>query len=182
MRAQDVLISDVGAHKLWISRLWPAHLPNTVLISNGAAAMGFAVPAGIAARMVLPRDRHVVTISGDGGFLMNMQELETAKRLGLPTVNIIWSDGAYGVIEVHQRRKFDHLAGTKFTNPDFVKLAESFGCAGMRVGSAADLVPTLKAAFEQDVPSVVEIPIDYRENVKFSMNLADLTRVEEGVT
>ena len=125
-----MLISDVGAHKLWISRLWPAHLPNTVLISNGAAAMGFAVPAGIAARMVLPRDRHVVTISGDGGFLMNMQELETAKRLGLPTVNIIWSDGAYGVIEVHQRRKFDHLAGTKFTNPDFVKLAESFGCAG----------------------------------------------------
>src|SRR6185312_2908631 len=152
MRAQDVLISDVGAHKLWISRLWPAHLPNTVLISNGAASMGFAVPAGIAA------------------------------RLGLPTVNIIWSDGAYGVIEVHQRRKFNHLAGTKFTNPDFVKLAESFGCAGMRVGSAAELVPTLKAAFEQDVPSVVEIPIDYRENVKFSMNLADLTRVEEGVT
>ena len=77
---------------------------------------------------------------------------------------------------------FRSLAGTKFTNPDFVKLAESFGCAGMRVSSAADLVPTLKAAFEQDVPSVVEIPIDYRENVKFSMNLADLTRVEEGVT
>ena len=132
--------------------------------------------------MVLPRDRHVVTDLRRRRLPDEHAGAGDGERLGLPTVNIIWSDGAYGVIEVHQRRKFDHLAGTKFTNPDFVKLAESFGCAGMRVGSAADLVPTLKAAFEQDVPSVVEIPIDYRENVKFSMNLADLTRVEEGVT
>jgi acetolactate synthase-1/2/3 large subunit len=182
MGPQDVLISDVGAHKLWISRLWPAHMPNTVLISNGAAAMGFAVPAAVAARMVLPRDRRVVTISGDGGFLMNCQELETAKRLGLATVNIVWSDSAYGVIEVHQARKFGRLAGTKFTNPDLVKLAESFGIPGMRVGSAAELTPTLKRALELDQPCIVEIPIDYRENAKFSVNLADLTKVGEGVT
>jgi|1186.fasta_scaffold23086_1 acetolactate synthase-1/2/3 large subunit len=182
MRPQDVLISDVGAHKLWISRLWPAHLPNTVLISNGAAAMGFAVPAAIAARMVLPRDRRVVTISGDGGFLMNVQELETARRLGLATINIVWSDSAYGVIEVHQARKFGRLAGTKFTNPDLVKLAESFGIPGMRVGSAAELKPTLQRALDLDEPCIVEIPIDYRENAKFSMNLADLTKVGEGVT
>jgi acetolactate synthase-1/2/3 large subunit len=174
MGPHDLLISDVGAHKLWISRLWQAHEPNTVLISNGAAAMGFAVPAAVAARMVLPKNRRVVTISGDGGFLMNMQELETAKRLGLATINIVWTDSAYGVIEVHQQRKFGHLAGTKFTNPDLVALAESFGVAGMRVGAADELTPTLQRALELDIPSVVEIPIDYRENVKFSMNLFDM--------
>jgi acetolactate synthase-1/2/3 large subunit len=152
-----------------------------VLISNGAAAMGFALPAAVAARMVLPRERKVVTISGDGGFLMNVQELETAKRLGLAFVNIIWTDSAYGVIEIHQRRKFNHLAGTKFTNPDWVQLAESFGIAGMRVGSAEELTPTLEKALSLDVPSIVDVPIDYRENAKFSMNLADMARVPEGV-
>ena len=97
-------------------------------------------------------------------------------------MNIVWSDGAYGVIEVHQTRKFGRIAGTKFTNPDLVKLAESFGIAGMRVGSPAELTPVLRRALELDEPSIVEIPIDYRENAKFSMNLADLTKVGEGVT
>jgi acetolactate synthase I/II/III large subunit len=172
----DLLISDVGAHKLWISRLWPTHEPNTVLISNGAAAMGFALPAAVAARLVLPRDRRVVTVSGDGGFLMNCQELETAKRLSLAFVNLVWTDSAYGVIELHQQRKFGRLAGTKFTNPDLVGLAESFGIAGMRVGAADEVGPAIQRALELDVPSVIEIPIDYRENATFSRNLADLSR------
>ena len=176
MGPHDLLISDVGAHKLWISRLWPTHQPNTVLISNGAAAMGFAIPAGVAARMVLPADRKVVTISGDGGALMNFQELETAKRLGLAVVNLVWSDSAYGVIEMHQQRKFGRLAGTKFTNPDWVALAESFGIMGVRVGSAAELVPTLQRALAADVSSVIEIPVDYRENSTFSQTLTDLSR------
>ncbi|HUZ84355.1 MAG TPA: acetolactate synthase large subunit [Gaiellales bacterium] len=178
MNPRDVLISDVGAHKLWISRLWPTHVPNTVLISNGAAAMGFAVPAAIAARMVLPRDRRVVTVSGDGGFLMNVQELETARRLGLTITNIVWTDSAYGVIEMHQQRKFGHLAGTRFTNPDLVALAESFGLAGLRVGSADELVPTLRRALDLDVSSVVDIPIDYRENATFSRTLEALAETE----
>jgi acetolactate synthase-1/2/3 large subunit len=181
MAPDDVLISDVGAHKLWISRLWPAHQPNTVLISNGAAAMGFAVPAAVAAKLVLPKERHVVTISGDGGFLMNVQELETARRLGLAIVNLVWTDSAFGVIELHQMRKFGRLAGTKFTNPDLVALAESFGIAGLRVESADDLVPTLRRAFDLDTSCVVEIPIDYRENVRFSERIGDLRKVEEGV-
>ena len=181
MGPDDVLISDVGAHKLWVSRLWPARQPNTVLISNGAAAMGFAVPAAIAAKLVLPRERHVVTISGDGGFLMNVQELETAKRLGLAIVNLVWTDSAFGVIELHQMRKFGRLAGTKFTNPDLVALAESFGLAGLRVESADDLVPTLRRAFELETSCVVEIPIDYRENARFSERIGDIRRVEEGV-
>jgi acetolactate synthase I/II/III large subunit len=181
MGPDDVLISDVGAHKLWVSRLWPAHQPNTVLISNGAAAMGFAVPAAIAAKLVLPRERHVVTISGDGGFLMNVQELETARRLGLAIVNLVWTDSAFGVIELHQMRKFGRLAGTKFTNPDLVALAESFGLPGLRVESAEELVPTLRRAFELDTSCVVEIPIDYRENARFSERIGDIRRVEEGV-
>jgi acetolactate synthase I/II/III large subunit len=181
MGPDDVLISDVGAHKLWVSRLWPAHQPNTVLISNGAAAMGFAVPAAIAAKLVLPRERHVVTISGDGGFLMNVQELETAKRLGLAIVNLVWTDSAFGVIELHQMRKFGRLAGTMFTNPDLVALAESFGLPGLRVESAEELVPTLRRAFELDTSCVVEIPIDYRENARFSERIGDIRRVEEGV-
>jgi acetolactate synthase I/II/III large subunit len=181
MGPDDVLISDVGAHKLWISRLWPAHQPNTVLISNGAAAMGFAVPAAIAAKLVLPTQRHVVTISGDGGFLMNVQELETARRLGLAIVNLVWTDSAFGVIELHQMRKFGRVAGTKFTNPDLVALAEAFGIAGLRVESADDLVPTLRRAFDLDTSCVVEIPIDYRENVRFSERIGDLRKVEEGV-
>jgi acetolactate synthase-1/2/3 large subunit len=181
MGPEDVLISDVGAHKLWVSRLWPAHQPNTVLISNGAAAMGFAVPAAVAAKLVLPRERHVVTISGDGGFLMNVQELETAKRLGLAIVNLVWTDSAFGVIELHQMRKFGRLAGTKFTNPDLVALAESFGLPGLRVESADALEPTLRRAFELDTSCVVEIPIDYRENARFSERIGDIRRVEEGV-
>ena len=181
MGPDDVLISDVGAHKLWVSRLWPAHQPNTVLISNGAAAMGFAVPAAIAAKLVLPRERHVVTISGDGGFLMNVQELETAKRLGLAIVNLVWTDSAFGVIELHQMRKFGRLAGTKFTNPDLVALAESFGLPGLRVESADELVPMLQRAFELDTSCVIEIPIDYRENARFSERIGDIRRVEEGV-
>ena len=181
MGPDDVLISDVGAHKLWISRLWPARQPNTVLISNGAAAMGFAVPAAIAARLVLPRERHVVTISGDGGFLMNVQELETAKRLGLAIVNLVWTDSAFGVIELHQMRKFGRLAGTKFTNPDLVALAESFGLPGLRVESADELVPMLQRAFELDTSCVIEIPIDYRENARFSERIGDIRKVEEGV-
>jgi acetolactate synthase-1/2/3 large subunit len=182
MRPHDLLISDVGAHKLWISRLWPTHEPNTVLISNGAAAMGFAVPAAVAARLVLPPDRRIVVITGDGGFLMNSQELETATRLRLPFVCIVWADSAYGVIEVHQRRKFGEIHGTKFTNPDLVRMAESFGIPGLRVESAAELTPTLARALDFDVPCIVEVPIDYRENVKFSQQLADLVKVGEGVS
>ena len=112
---------------------------------------------------------------------MNFQELETAKRLRLPIVNIVWTDSAYGVIEMHQERKFGRLAGTKFDNPDLVGLAEAFGLAGLRVESADQVTPVLRKALELDIPSVVEIPIDYRENVRFSQRLADLSKVEEGV-
>ncbi len=171
MAPSDILISDVGAHKLWISRFWEAREPNTVLISNGFAAMGFALPAAIAASVATRGEKKVVAIAGDGGFLMNVQELETAKRLGLPFVVLVWSDGGYGLIEMHQRRKYGRVAGTRFENPDLVALAQAFGVEGLRVERAGDFLPILRRALAASGPVVVDIPIDYGENAKLGMDL-----------
>ncbi len=167
---EDILVSDVGLHKLWIGRMFPAYEPNTVLIANGLAGMGFAVPGGIAAKLVHP-DRNVVTVSGDGGFLMNAQELETAMRLRTPVVNVIWENSQYGSIVWKQDKKFGRHFGTDFTNPDFVKLAESFGMAAWRCDSADDFGARLRQAFGLDVPSVIVLPIDYSIDVAISEEL-----------
>ena len=133
----DILVSDVGLHKLWIGRMFPAHEPGTVLIANGLAGMGFALPTAIGAKLVHP-DRKVVAVSGDGGFLMNVQELETASRLGTAVVNIIWENAQFGSIVWKQDKKFGRHFGVDFGNPDFVKLAESFGLPAWRCSSADD--------------------------------------------
>ena len=138
---EDILISDVGLHKLWIGRMFPAYEPNTVLIANGLAGMGFALPAAIAAKLVHP-ERKVVTVNGDGGFLMNCQELETAMRLKTPIVNVIWENRQYGSIVWKQDKKFGRHFGIDFTNPDFVKLAESFGMPAWRCESVEDFPRT----------------------------------------
>jgi acetolactate synthase-1/2/3 large subunit len=171
---KDVLVSDVGAHKLWVARFWEAREPNTVLISNGFAAMGFGLPAAMAAALVGRGRGKVVCITGDGGFLMNVQELETAKRLRLPFVVLVWSDGGYGLIEMHQRRKFGRVAGTRFDNPDLVGLARAFGVDGVRVERAGDLPGILAKALESSGPVVVDIPIDYTENDKLGIDLWQL--------
>jgi len=167
---QDILISDVGLHKLWIGRMFPAYEPNTVLIANGLAGMGFALPSAIAAKLVHP-ERNVVTVSGDGGFLMNVQELETATRLKTPIVNVVWEDGQYGSIVWKQDKKFDNHFGTDFTNPDFVKLAESFGMPAWRCQSADDFGARLRHALGLDVPSLIVLPIDYSIDVAISEEL-----------
>ncbi len=169
---EDILVSDTGAHKLWIARMFPAYNPNTVIISNGLATMGIAVPGAIAAKTVYP-DRNVVAVSGDGGFMMNSQELETAKRLGTAFVTVLWVDGQYGSIDYKQRNKFGHAFGTGFTNPDFVKYAESFGLPAWRVTEASELQPTLRKALSANLPSVVEVPVDYRENLTLSAKLGE---------
>jgi acetolactate synthase I/II/III large subunit len=173
---EDILISDVGLHKLWIGRMFPAHEPNTVLIANGLAGMGFAVPCGIAAKLVHP-ERKVVTVSGDGGFLMNSQELETAARLGTAVVNIIWENRAFGSIVWKQERKFGRHFGTDFTNPDFVAYAESFGIPAWRCDSPDDFGARLDHALTLDVPSVVVLPIDYSVDVAISEELGTETVV-----
>jgi acetolactate synthase I/II/III large subunit len=170
----DMLVSDVGLHKLWIARMFPAHEPSTVLIANGLAGMGIALPSAIAAKLVHP-ERKVVTVNGDGGFLMNCQELETAVRLRTPVVNVIWENGQYGSIVWKQDSKFGRHFGVDFTNPDFVKLAESFGCPAWRCESAADLPRHLAHALTLDLPSVIVVPIDYSIDVTISQELGTQT-------
>ncbi len=174
LNAEDIVISDVGAHKMWMARHYHCAQPNTCIISNGFAAMGIAIPGAIAAKLVHP-DRRVVAVTGDGGFMMNMQELETAKRIGTPFVTLIFNDGGYGLIEWKQMNQFKSSSYIKFDNPDFVKLAESFGLKGYRVESAESLMPILRLALAQDVPAIVDCPVDYRENLEFTKQSGALT-------
>ena len=162
---EDIVICDVGAHKVWLSRLYPAYAPNTVIVANGFAPMGIAVPGAIAAKLVRP-ERKVVAFSGDGGFLMNVQELETAKRLGTAIVMVVLVDGRYGVIEANQQRRFKRTGGIEFGNPDLVQLAHAFGIRGEAVAGADDLLPALKRALDEPGPALVAVPIDPRENAK----------------
>jgi acetolactate synthase-1/2/3 large subunit len=173
---RDILISDVGLHKLWIARMFPAHEPNTVLIANGLAGMGIALPTAIAAKLVHP-DRHVVTVNGDGGFLMNVQELETAVRLRTPIVNVIWENSQFGSIVWKQDKKFGRHFGTDFTNPDFVKLADAFGMPGWRCESVEDFGRHLRHALSLDLPSVIVVPVDYSLDVSISEELGTETVV-----
>ncbi len=169
----DIVVSDVGAHKVWVARLYQAYEPDTVIISNGFAAMGISLPGAIAAKLVHP-DHKVVALCGDGGFLMNCQELETAKRIGADVCVVVWRDDGYGLIDWKQRNEFGRPFGVEFGNPDFVAFAESFGIAGFRPASADDLGPTLRRALDVDGPSLVEIPIDYRENLRLTEHLGAL--------
>jgi acetolactate synthase-1/2/3 large subunit len=168
---EDLVICDVGAHKVWVARLYQAYEPNTVIISNGFAAMGISVPGAIAASLVHP-DRKVVALTGDGAFLMNSQELETAKRVGARITVVVWRDDGYGLIDWKQRTEFGRPFGVGFGNPDLVAYARSFGIPGFRPDSAADLYPTLMRALAVDGPSLVDVPIDYAENVRLTERLA----------
>jgi acetolactate synthase-1/2/3 large subunit len=170
----DIVVSDVGAHKIWVARLYQAYEPNTVIISNGLAAMGISLPGAIAAKLVHP-ERRVVALCGDGGFLMNSQELETAKRIGANITVVIWRDNGYGLIDWKQRNEYGRPFGVEFDNPDFVDYARSFGIAGFRPSSSADLYPTLMRALEVDGPSLVEVPIDYRENLRLTEHLGEIS-------
>lgn len=174
MGPEDIAISDVGAHKMWMARHYHSDCPNTCIISNGFAAMGIAIPGAIAAKLVHP-DKRVVAVTGDGGFMMNCQELETALRVGTPFVTLIFNDGGYGLIEWKQFNHFGTSSFIKFGNPDFVKFAESMGLKGYRVESAQDLIPILEEAFRQDVPAVIDVPVDYGENLRLSQKSGDLS-------
>ncbi len=171
---EDIVICDVGAHKMWMARHYHCDRPNTCLISNGFAAMGIAIPGAIAAKLVAP-DKNIVAVTGDGGFMMNCQELETALRIGTPFVTVIFNDCGYGLIEWKQHNHFGHSAFVKFGNPDFVKLAESMGLKGYRIESTADLIPTLKEAMAQKVPAVIDCPVDYQENLRFTQKAGGLS-------
>jgi len=173
---EDVVVSDVGAHKIWVARLYQAYEPNTVIISNGFAAMGIALPGAIAAALVHSASRRqVVALTGDGGFLMNAQELETAVRLGLRVTVVVWVDNGYGLIDWKQRNEFGRPFAVEFGNPDFCAFAQSFGVPAFRPSSSAELRTTLERALEVDGPSLVEVPIDYAENLRLTERLGALS-------
>lgn len=170
---EDIAISDVGAHKMWMSRMYRAERPNTCIISNGFAAMGIAVPGAIAAKLAYP-DKKVIAVTGDAGFMMNSQEIETALRVKTPIVILIWNDQEYGLITWHQLRHFGRPAYIDFKNPDFVKYAESFGAKGYRIKKTEELVPTIRKAFADNTVVVIDCPVDYRENMKLTARLKAL--------
>lgn len=173
LNLEDVVICDVGAHKLWMARMFRCEHPNTCLISNGFASMGIAVPGAVAAALLMP-DRHVVAVTGDAGFLMNSQELETAVRLNLPMVVLIWNDGGYGLIEWKQLNTYQRTSNVHFGNPDFVKYAESFGAKGYRVQHGNELLPILTQALADKCVSVIDCPVDYSENLKLTERLGEM--------
>lgn len=163
MGRDDILVSDVGAHRVWIGRFFETYEPRTVFISNGFASMGVALPGGIAIKLTEP-NRRVVTLSGDAGFLMSVHEFQTARREAATTVNLVFRDGGFGSIRWKQKTKFGRTTGTEFSNPDRQQLASAFGIRGYRAASSKDLPSILEEVLELNEPSLIDIPVDYSDN------------------
>ncbi|KZS74571.1 acetolactate synthase [Mycobacterium kansasii] len=169
----DVVLVDTGATKMWMARLYPTYQRNTCLISNGLSTMGFALPGAIGVRLARPEAK-VLAVVGDGAFMMNSQEIETAVRERIPLVVLIWEDGGYGLIEWKMDLELGEHYYVKFGNPDVVSYAKSFGAKGYRVTSAEELLPTLKAALADDGVSLISCPVDYSENLRLTDRLGQL--------
>ena len=170
----DILLSDVGAHKMWISRYYQCYEENTCLISNGFCSMGFALPGAIGATYAHP-EVNVVAVCGDAGFLMNVQDLETAVREKRKLVCIVWLDGEYGLIKWKQQTHYDgRHSPLAFNNPDFELLARSFGMWGRHVRAAGDFMPVLSEALAQDGPALISVEVDYAENQKLTRRLGEI--------
>lgn len=177
MSDSDILLSDVGAHKMWVAREYNCVNPNTCLISNGFCTMGFALPGSIGAKMAFP-ERKVLSINGDAGFLMNVQDLETAVRNKINVVAVVWLDGEYGLIKWKQQVHFDgQHSDLKFDNPNFSDLAKSFGMWGKQISSSEQFIPALKEAFQQTGPAIIGVPVDYDENMKLTQHLGKVSAV-----
>jgi acetolactate synthase-1/2/3 large subunit len=170
----DIVLADTGAVKMWMARLYPTYEPNTCLVSNGLSTMAFALPGAIAAKLAVP-GRRVLAAVGDGAFLMNSQEIETAVRERIPLTVLIWQDDAYGLIKWKMNLEIGHDVATDFSNPDFVAYAESFGARGYRVRAASDLLPMLTDALASDAVTIIACPVDYSENLRLTDALGDLT-------
>jgi acetolactate synthase I/II/III large subunit len=169
----DVVLVDTGATKMWMARLYPTYERNTCLISNGLSTMGFALPGALGVKLARPESK-VLAVVGDGAFLMNSQEIETAVRERIPLVVLIWEDGGYGLIEWKMDLELGDHYYVKFGNPDIVSYAESFGAKGYRIKNADELLPTLKAALDDDGVSLICCPVDYSENLRLTDRLGEL--------
>ncbi len=175
MSGEDILLSDVGAHKMWVARHYDCTDPNTCLISNGFCTMGFALPGSIGAKMAFP-EKKVISINGDAGFFMNVQDLETAVRYKINVVAVVWLDGEYGLIKWKQQVGFkgEH-SDLKFNNPNFEILAKSLNMWGKQVSNSEELLPALKEAFEQKGPAIIGVPVDYKENMRLTEHLGEVS-------
>ena len=169
----DVVLVDTGATKMWMARLYPTYECNTCLISNGLSTMAFALPGALGVKLAKP-DVKVLALVGDGAFLMNSQEIETAVRERIPLVVLIWEDGGYGLIEWKMDLELGEHHYVSFTNPDVVTYAESFGAKGYRITEADQLLPTLKKALADDGVSLIACPVDYSENLRLTDTLGQL--------
>ena len=169
----DVVLVDTGATKMWMARLYPTYERNTCLVSNGLSTMGFALPGALGVKLARP-DVKVLAVVGDGAFMMNSQEIETAVRERIPLVVLIWEDGGYGLIEWKMDLELGEHFYVKFGNPDVVSYAESFGAKGYRITKAEELLPTLKAALDDDGVSLISCPVDYSENLRLTDRLGEL--------
>lgn len=165
MPEDGIVCLDNGMYKIWFARNYRTHVANTLLLDNALATMGAGLPSAMMASMLYP-DRRVLAVCGDGGFMMNSQEMETAVRLGLNLVVIILNDSAYGMIRWKQAVDGFEDFGMRFGNPDFVRYAEAYGAKGSRVASVEELVPTIEAAFAGGGVHLLDVPIDYSENTR----------------
>lgn len=170
---EDIVLVDSGAVKMWMARLFPTYRPNTCLVSNGLSTMGFAVSGALGVKLASPKHK-VLAVTGDGGFLMNSQEIETALREKIPFVVLVWVDGSYGLIKWKMDLQLKRHSHVDFGNPDFVKYAESFGAKGYFIRAAAELLPALTAALAEDTVSVIACPVDYSENTRLTDRLGHL--------
>ncbi|MNC21328.1 Acetolactate synthase [compost metagenome] len=167
---QVTVTCDVGSHYIWMARYFRSYEPRRLLFSNGMQTLGVAMPWAIAASLVRPNEK-VVSISGDGGFLFSSMELETAVRLHLPLIHVVWRDGAYDMVSFQQTIKYGRTSGVQFGDVDIVQYAESFGAVGLRVHRSEELKEVLQNALEQPGPVVIDIPIDYSDNIKLGEKL-----------
>ena len=176
LRDQDILVSDVGAHKMWVARQYGARLPKTCFISNGFCSMGGSLPGALEAKRLHP-EKHVVAVCGDGGFMMSIQALATGVELKVPFVVVLWEDDYYGLIKWKQEMAYGEFSHVALKNPDLAKLAAAFGCHSERIEQAEGFIPALQKAFSiKDRPSVLVVPVDYSENMKLFKHLHQTVR------
>lgn len=170
----DILISDVGAHKMWVARQFQTYRSKTCFIYNGFCSMGGAIPGAVAAKRLHPK-KHVVALCGDGGYIMSIQGIVTAVDLKLPIVVIVWDDNNYGLIKWKQEAAYGTSSHVDLQNPDLVQVSQAFGCHSDRINHVSEIIPKLQKAFKIiDKPSVIIVPIDYSENMKLTKRLGDI--------
>ncbi len=170
----SIVLVDTGALKMWMARLYQAYTPNSILIDNGLSTMSWTLPGAIGAKLAKP-DKNILAVMGDGGFMMNSQELETAARYRVPFTVLLWVDKSYGLIKWKMDMQLGHHSQVDFDNPDFLKYAQAFGAQAHLVTSRKDLTNSIKKALASQDINIIVCPVDYSENMKLIRKLGEIT-------